>query len=65
MSHARGTTLTFFVTYLLPLKLKAYAAKIDFFFFTFAGRSVLVVNFFFPLMLVVALLSEPLLYTYQ
>ena len=31
MLCARETTLTFFVTYLSPLKLKACAAKIDFF----------------------------------
>ena len=29
MAHARETTLTFFVTYLSPLKPKACAAKID------------------------------------
>ena len=32
MSHARDTTLTLFVTYLSPLKPKACAAKIEFFF---------------------------------
>ena len=49
MSHARETTLTFFVKYLSPLKLKACAAKID----------------FFSLLQVVASVAEPLLYTYQ
>ena len=65
MWHARETTLTFFITYLSPLKPKACEATKIFFSLLLQVAFHGVKFIFFTLMQVVALVAELLLYTYQ